>query len=130
MSTTPTCKICKTNPPVIKKSICSDCVKAQKEEMYVFVDGWKASRGCFFCGEDSPIFLELDHINPSEKYRDVSRLISGGSSWKTLKVELSKCRVLCNKCHMVVTIKQQREITPRLESEIKAYEKRIGKVVK
>ena len=48
---------------------------------------------CAKCGDDE--FLELDHINPDEKWSH--RIWS--YSWENIMKEAAKCQVLCTVCH-------------------------------
>lgn len=68
-----------------------------------------AMKGCEECDERDPRALEYDHKDPSDKGRNVSRLITEGYSWSSdkLRAEIRKCRVLCASCHRRHTIAQQ-----------------------
>lgn len=54
---------------------------------------------CQICGEKDPIVLDFDHIDPSTKYKTISKLLSGHYGWNKIKSEIDKCRVLCANCH-------------------------------
>lgn len=43
--------------------------------------------------------LDFDHIDPSQKKANVSDLIRSDYAWPTIKIEISKCRVICKICH-------------------------------
>jgi hypothetical protein len=60
---------------------------------------------CVDCGESNPIVLELDHINPDEKFKDVSNLMNG-YCWNTIEKEIEKCEVRCANCHRIKTATQ------------------------
>lgn len=68
-----------------------------------------AKKGCADCGERDPRVLEFDHLDPSRKSDDISKLFSDGYSWgsEKLRVEIRKCRVVCANCHRKHTIVQQ-----------------------
>tara|TARA_X000001382_G_scaffold82840_2_gene58537 strand:+ start:1387 stop:1839 length:453 start_codon:yes stop_codon:yes gene_type:complete len=54
--------------------------------------------GCAICGyKKSSDALQFDHINIHNKTQDISRM--SPYSFKTLKNEMRKCRVLCANCH-------------------------------
>lgn len=55
---------------------------------------------CVLCG--SAESLEVDHIDPSTKLFDVSKM--WGVKESTFLAELAKCQVLCKKCHVQKTI--------------------------
>ena len=60
---------------------------------------------CSICGyKKHPDALHFDHLNPTEKVREISKFHS--SSRSTLKKEMKKCRVLCANCHAEHTAKQ------------------------
>ena len=54
---------------------------------------------CADCGEKDPIVLEFDHRIPSDKFKQVSRMLSGHYSWNTILKEIEKCDIRCANCH-------------------------------
>lgn len=60
--------------------------------------------GCMDCGEKNPVVLEFDHRDPTEKVKDIAKLIHSGSVTR-LKEELAKCDVVCANCHRKRTAK-------------------------
>jgi len=61
--------------------------------------------GCSICGyKKHPYALHFDHLNPTEKVREISKFHS--SSRCAIKKEMRKCRVLCANCHAEHTAKQ------------------------
>lgn len=82
-------------------------LKKQRERIQanrVFVSNYKRQLGCETCGEKDPIVLDLDHIEPHTKEKNVSSLLS--RRFEILWKEIEKCRVLCANCHRRVTYKQ------------------------
>lgn len=61
---------------------------------------------CIDCGENDPIVLDFDHINPQSKFKSISQMLSGHYSWKSVLVEIQKCEVRCANCHRRKTYKQ------------------------
>jgi hypothetical protein len=62
----------------------------------------KLNSGCKDCGYDeNPIALEYHHKNSSEKYMDISTMITQGLSIKRINEEIEKCIVLCSRCHKI-----------------------------
>lgn len=53
--------------------------------------------GCKICGERDHIVLDLHHLDPSVKEKEVGRLF--GCTRNKLKEEIRKCVVLCSNCH-------------------------------
>jgi hypothetical protein len=77
------------------------------------IDQYKMDLGCEVCGyADNPVALDLDHKNPAEKVKKVSRLICC-ASWVDVLKELDKCRVLCAICHRIKT-QEDRQLTDAL----------------
>lgn len=62
---------------------------------------------CRDCGESNPVLLDFHHIDPSNKYDCVSKLIGSARSWNVVKSEIDKCIVLCANCHRLITSKEQ-----------------------
>ena len=63
------------------------------------------NHSCIDCGEDDPIVLEFDHINPDDKSSSVAALISR-YSLNRLIAEIEKCEVRCANCHRRKTAAQ------------------------
>lgn len=64
--------------------------------------------GCVDCGIKNILVLEFDHLIPSEKETEVSKMISLNRSWKRIEAEISKCVIRCSNCHRVRTAKDQK----------------------
>jgi hypothetical protein len=54
---------------------------------------------CVDCGEDDPIVLEFDHVDPRAKSKGVAKFLSGHYSWESVLSEIKKCEVRCANCH-------------------------------
>ncbi len=59
---------------------------------------------CIDCSNNDIRVLEFDHLDPSTKVNDVSRMVRD-CSIKTLKLEITKCVVRCANCHRIKTLK-------------------------
>ena len=62
-----------------------------------------STKKCIDCGEKDPIVLDFDHIKPEDKFKPVSKMLSGHWSWLSLKKEIEKCEVRCANCHRIKT---------------------------
>lgn len=58
-----------------------------------------SQQSCKDCGEKDPIVLEFDHRVPNNKFKQVSRMLSGHYSWETILKEINKCDIRCANCH-------------------------------
>jgi|TARA_R110002167_G_scaffold23983_2_gene84987 hypothetical protein len=84
---------------------CKSCISKetaeQKRKIYKWVDNHKASMGCDHCGETDKRCLQLHHKDSSTKKHSVATLIGKGYIFKTVKIEVEKCEVLCANCHSI-----------------------------
>ncbi len=79
-----------------------DLYKAQKRHRIKIREkllDFLSTKKCIDCGEKDPVVLDFDHIDPSNKFKSVSQMLSGHYSWKSLLVEMSKCEIRCANCH-------------------------------
>lgn len=58
------------------------------------------------CDVNDPDMLVFDHLSPSSKRSEVSRMAQQTYSLKSIKAEVMKCRVLCANHHHKHTIQQ------------------------
>jgi hypothetical protein len=74
----------------------------------IFLQGYKAERGCSVCGERDYICLDFHHINKEEKSRRLHFSRKGNRdrrgnwlqlSYKDMINELGKVIVICSNCH-------------------------------
>lgn len=75
-----------------------------RESLRVFLSG----KACVDCGEEDPVVLEFDHIDPNKKFKTINKMMSGHYSWKSLEKEIVKCDVRCANCHRRRTYLQQK----------------------
>ena len=84
---------------------CKSCISKetaeQKRKIYKWVDNHKASMGCDHCGVKDKRCLQLHHKDSSTKKHSVATLIGKGYIFKTVKIEVEKCEVLCANCHSI-----------------------------
>lgn len=77
-------------------------VRKRRIEIKVWFQGLKRSLVCIDCGfsgNDNPWALEFDHIEPVEKKRTISRMVSEGRSKESILEEVEKCEAVCANCH-------------------------------
>lgn len=65
-----------------------------------------SSSKCMDCGNDNPVVLEFDHLDPNVKFKNISDMKSQAYSIKTIQKEIDKCDVVCANCHRIRTAKQ------------------------
>lgn len=75
-----------------------------KGDLQVRVDRIKVERGCVDCGYDThAVALDFDHLPGFDKAANVSQLVNRCASWERIRIEISKCEVVCANCHRVRT---------------------------
>ena len=79
-------------------------IKARKRKQQDFVYDYLSENSCKLCGEEDILYLQFDHLDRKNKVANISHMVSG--SMENLKAEMDKCRVVCVKCHVVVTANQ------------------------
>lgn len=79
----------------------------RKKEIREWFRDFKTKLKCVECGESHFSCLDFDHSNPSEKYGDVSSMVSMGFGKETILKEINKCVVRCKNCHSKRTFKQR-----------------------
>jgi hypothetical protein len=57
------------------------------------------------CGEHNHVAFDWDHINPEEKSFSLGDTRS--QTWEKIKLEISKCRLVCKNCHAIETHRLQ-----------------------
>ena len=73
--------------------------KNHRTKMRKLVLDYLNAHNCVNCGESDPIVLDFDHLNREDKFKTISRMLSGHYGWKAIEKEISKCQVLCANCH-------------------------------
>lgn len=71
--------------------------KSKMKYMDVVQDIKKYNK-CYFCKEDEPICLDLHHIDPNLKDKNMAKIVSHSGMIKILK-EIVKCVTVCANCH-------------------------------
>ncbi|CAL9977399.1 HNH endonuclease [Vibrio phage D260] len=105
------CRQCNTLVPLSEKATKGSCKKCDaqgsgsrrllnRERLYNYL----RENPCTDCGEENPIVLEFDHVDPNNKSDNISNMMS--KSWENIKEEIDKCEVVCANCHRIRTAKQ------------------------
>jgi len=69
-----------------------------KEKCLNYLGGKK----CRNCGVDFLPICCYDFHHRNNKDEDISKMLSGGCTWKKIKKELDKCLVVCSNCHRII----------------------------
>ena len=91
-----------------KQACCISCSKeaSNKHKRFIgsLVKRWKLRKGCSRCNfkAEHSCQLGIDHIIPKIKKND-RQAINTSWSKERLKIELSKCQILCANCHRIKT---------------------------
>lgn len=76
-------------------------IKRNQERIYALL----ARASCVDCQSTHFLSLEFDHRE--NKRANVSKLVTNGYSWNTIKQEIKKCDIRCRLCHTVKTHEEQ-----------------------
>ena len=85
--------------------------KVKVERNSAFISEFLRKHPCVDCGESDIVVLQFDHIC-GEKRRNVSSMVHGGNTLKTISDEMAKCAVRCSNCHLRVTRKRKQQLHP------------------
>jgi HNH endonuclease len=90
-----------------------------RRERTEFLVKYFASHPCTDCGENDPVVLDFDHLDPEAKCFDISQGLAY-RSWQSIHDEIAKCEVVCANCHRRRTA--QRRGTLRLLYSAAGYD--------
>lgn len=74
----------------------------ERRRQYFF--DYKKGMSCVYCGENNPLCIDMDHIDPSTKKFTPSTAVTNGTSWQEVLEELNKCQPVCRNCHGIKSI--------------------------
>lgn len=77
-----------------------------REKLFKYVGLFLQMHSCVDCGEKDILVLEFDHRDRSEKFGDISQMMSRMQSLSKLKKEISKCEIRCANCHRRKTARE------------------------
>ncbi len=73
--------------------------KRHRVRIREFLLGYLSNKKCIDCGEGDPVVLDFDHRKQSNKFKNISRMLSGHYSWESILKEIEKCDIRCANCH-------------------------------
>ncbi len=73
--------------------------KRHREKIRIQLFNFLLKRSCVDCGEKDPVVLEFDHNGGENKFKTISKMLSGHYSWQSLEKEIQKCEIRCANCH-------------------------------
>ncbi|MDD4930536.1 MAG: hypothetical protein PHG66_00075 [Candidatus Colwellbacteria bacterium] len=77
---------------------------------------------CELCGDDDMSHIHFDHIDPKEKYKNVTAILK----MESLLIELDKVRTICGKCHARHTRSQRDIEREERDNNIDETDKRLA----
>lgn len=82
--------------------------RQSKKKRYALIKVLKESSPCMDCGYHYPYFvMDFDHRDPSLKRAGVNTLVKTLVPWGEVLEEISKCDLVCTRCHRLRTYKGQ-----------------------
>ena len=96
------CKVCKSR--IDKEyNLATDKKRKRKKErdkeLKDWVNSYKADKGCAYCSEREPLFLDFHHFGDDKEFC-VSMIRR--RSRKVIEAEIKKCVVVCCRCHRMI----------------------------
>jgi len=74
--------------------------KIKRKDLPNFFRKHKEENGCSLCGKKPPHYcLEYHHVTNNNDYNQVGYLIDTGCKIDRILKEMSKCILVCRKCH-------------------------------
>ena len=89
--------------------------KQRRDEKLQYIQKYKISKGCQFCGyNENPRFLVFHHPDDNKEF-DVSKSVPNEMSLEKIKKEMDKCILLCGVCHPKLHWKLRMEEKKKLD---------------
>ena len=94
-----------TDNPIYTRRRCVDChnkyISKNKYATKKRLNAYKKEKKCVRCGFNDPRALHFHHLDPKNKKKAISNLVSMNYNWETILKEVEKCEVLCANCHAI-----------------------------
>ncbi len=98
---------------------CLDCRDHLRKNLgareRAYIELKKTMGPCIICGDDNPLHLEFNHIDPALKTAGVSQMNTVEGQYQ----ERNICNCMCKKCHNIHTATQRGEIKERAPTDRK-----------
>jgi len=84
--------------------------KRRYRKLKQLINDIKTSSPCFDCGQSYPPYvMDFDHVDPTNKLCNVSRMPSKFPCEEKILAEIEKCDLVCSNCHRVREHNRQQE---------------------
>lgn len=85
-------------------NVCKQCERersrVKRKVAFEYINAIKSTTPCTDCGITmDPIHMDFDHLPEYKKEQGISIMCSKGCSIKLISKEISKCQVVCARCH-------------------------------
>lgn len=85
-------------------------IKDRQRKLQEWLDEKKKTMKCEFCGFNHVACLQFHHIDPKKKEISLAKAARRGWSMERIEKEISKCKVLCANCHMILHWKEKNNL--------------------
>jgi hypothetical protein len=87
----------------VQRGKAAERMRRRRERNQQWVLNYMSGKSCEMCGVSDSRVLTFDHRDDTDKYANVSNMVTRGLPWGKLVEEVAKCRILCHNCHMIRT---------------------------
>lgn len=96
------CRNCHRKEHWKDRAVAKTTQQKRRHQLSDLANRYKSKCGCVRCKEKDFKVLDFHHIDPKNKYKDVSRMITQGYGWGRILEEIRLCDVLCSNCHAIL----------------------------
>lgn len=99
--------------------------KNRKERVKEFIRELK-NKPCMDCGIFYPYYvMDFDHRDSNKEF-GINTAARAGFSIKRIKLEISKCDLVCANCHRERTYKRKQALKAQLDEQVDSNDKGVG----